>query len=337
MEIPWKRSTEIMDEVKVIVDGIKPSDIYQGSLGDCYFLSSISALAEHPSRVERLLISKEANEKGCYAVALNVCGDYRMVIVDDNFPLHYSRHQMIFCHSASAELWAMLLEKAYAKVFGGYWNIGTGGFAEDALKDLTGAPSEYDQLADDTDTEELWNKLYFCDQNEYIIVCGSMGSGEKKNEVGIILGHAYTIISCQIIKGERVLEMRNPWGDHNEWNGRWSDEDDSTWTPELREKYDMVNPEGDGRFFMPYDEFLNYFDQISYCFYEDNYTLSSFTDELQIDFLACYKFEITQPGMYYVSLSQPDTRGFEVTPDGEGKERVFKIKTFWILAVFSPY
>ena len=40
----------------------------------------------------------------------------------------------------------MMLEKAYAKIYGGYWNIGTGGFAEDALKDLTGAPTEYMKL-----------------------------------------------------------------------------------------------------------------------------------------------------------------------------------------------
>lgn len=68
-----------MGRVQVIVDGIKPSDIYQGRLGDCYFLSSISALAEFPSRVERLLISKKENKKGCYCVALNINGDWKEI------------------------------------------------------------------------------------------------------------------------------------------------------------------------------------------------------------------------------------------------------------------
>lgn len=193
-----------MGDVKVIVDGIKPSDIYQGRLGDCYFLSSISALAEFPERVERLLISKEKNDKGCYCVALNINGDWREIYLDDYFPTR--RKKIVFCHSSSAELWAILLEKAYAKVYGGYWNIGTGGFAEDALKDLTGAPTEFDSISEDTDLDALWKRLMYCDQKRYIIVCGSKGSGEAKNDMGIIEGHAYTIIACHMFNGrERVF------------------------------------------------------------------------------------------------------------------------------------
>ena len=39
------------------------------------------------------------------------------------------------------ELWVLLLEKAYAKVYGGYGNI-VGGSGLEALKNLTGAPTE---------------------------------------------------------------------------------------------------------------------------------------------------------------------------------------------------
>lgn len=196
-----------MGNVSVIVDGVKPSDIYQGSLGDCYFLSSISALAEFPDRVERLILNSSSNEKGCYAVALNINGDWKEVFLDDLFPTH--RRKIIFCHSSSAELWAMLLEKAYAKVYNGYWNIGTGGFAEDALKDLTGAPTEFDTISEETDLDALWKRLEYCDQMRYIIVCGSKGSGEAKTDMGIIQGHAYTIIACHLFKGrERVTSLQ---------------------------------------------------------------------------------------------------------------------------------
>ena len=133
-------------------------------------------------------------------------------------------------------------------------------------------------------------------------MCGSIGEGEGKTPEGIILGHAYTIIDTHIIKEERVLEMRNPWGDENEWNGRWSDLS-SEWTADLKVKYNMEQPEDDGRFFMPFLEFLKFFNQVSICFYEEEFKLSSFTDNHESKYLGCYEFKIETPGNYYVSLS----------------------------------
>lgn len=214
-------------------------------------------------------------------------------------------------------MWAMLLEKAYAKIYGGYWNIGTGGFAEDALKDITGAPSEYISFDSIDDKENFWKRIRLCDGEGYIMVCGSKGQGEGKTPKGIIEGHAYTIIDAHEIGGEHVLEMRNPWGNGSEWNGKWSDNDSKSWTPELRKKHKMEKPEPDGRFFMPYKEFLVYFDQMSICYYEDHYYLSSFTEELESEYLACYRVSVKTPENYYVSLSQPDQRSFPPLEDGK--------------------
>lgn len=306
-----------MSHISVIVDGIDPSDIYQGRLGDCYFLSSVSALAERQDRISRLLITKEPNEKRVYSVALNVCGVWERVDLDDFIPT--SNRRIVFCHSASAELWAILLEKAYAKVNGGYWNIGTGGFAEEALKDLTGAPTEYDLFDEDTDEKEVWEKIQYCDKESYIMVCGSRGSDERRTEFGIIQGHAYTIINAHLIRGEKVLEMRNPWGDENEWNGRWSDSSNE-WSESLRRQYKMVDSAPDGRFFMPYDQFLRYFDQLSVCYYEDKYILSSFKQKKKSEYLCCYHFKATVADNYYVSVSQPDSRKFHLMDDKSGKQ-----------------
>jgi calpain-15 len=61
------------------------------------------------------------------------------VVVDDFFPSYNGKPA--FSRANGFELWVLILEKAYAKVFGSYERI-EGGFAEESLRDLTGAPYE---------------------------------------------------------------------------------------------------------------------------------------------------------------------------------------------------
>jgi hypothetical protein len=72
-------------------------------------------------------------------------------------------------------------------------------------------------------------------------------------------GHAYSLISVHEADGPvpRLLRLRNPWG-RTEWNGDYSDES-KLWNPALSAKYKHVN-EDDGTFFMPYLEYLKFFD-----------------------------------------------------------------------------
>lgn len=104
--------------------------------------------------------------------------------------------------------------------------------------------------------------------------------------------------------------MRNPWGNSDEWKGKYGD-NDSNWTPELREKYNNVESKGDGRFFMPYSQFTEYFNCCSICYYKDDYILSSFNEVVESHIRNCYSFQITQEGEYFVSLSQTDSHGQE--------------------------
>ena len=41
-----------------VFDNIEPGDIKQGLLGDCYFLCSLSSLAERPNLIKRLFETK---------------------------------------------------------------------------------------------------------------------------------------------------------------------------------------------------------------------------------------------------------------------------------------
>ena len=83
----WKRPEEVYGEGNYILyDSPGPNDIKQGRCGDCYFLASLSAIAEYPERIRRIFLTKETNKAGCYAVKMFINGEQRTVVVDDYFP-----------------------------------------------------------------------------------------------------------------------------------------------------------------------------------------------------------------------------------------------------------
>lgn len=72
----WIRASDIEElndeegQLAVFADDVTPSDIKQGLLGDCYFLSVLSALAEVPERITKLFLTDRLNEYGIYAVKI---------------------------------------------------------------------------------------------------------------------------------------------------------------------------------------------------------------------------------------------------------------------------
>lgn len=159
--IHWARSAADPDLPSSITDGqIGPNDLQQGQslyildvllgpiplrlfhctniqyiatgmLGDCYLLSALSVLAEKPERILKLLgNSTETNASGCYSIKMYKRGIEKEVVVDDHIPCLpkslSQRSQAIFSRSKSGEMWPMLIEKAYAKLHGGYQQIEAG-------------------------------------------------------------------------------------------------------------------------------------------------------------------------------------------------------------------
>jgi hypothetical protein len=63
--------------------GVMPSGIYQGALGNCYFLSAASALAEDPKRIQKLFQNKYYSKSGMFMVTFYMRGDQHRITIDD--------------------------------------------------------------------------------------------------------------------------------------------------------------------------------------------------------------------------------------------------------------
>merc|ERR1712032_1746193 len=79
---------------------------------------------------------------------------------------------------------------------------------------------------------------------------------------GIVCGHAYTVLTAIEISGHRILRLRNPWG-QGEWNGMYSDSDESTWNrnPDLKDAL-QLRVSDDGIFCMGYEDFKKVFSTV---------------------------------------------------------------------------
>ena len=120
-------------------------------------MCSLSACAEprfggqDSEIITKLFHTDYKQENGVYSIWLNINGTWKNIVIDDFFPIRRgnwvgklnSVNGILFgCRNEGNELWAMLLEKAYAKAYGSFMTIeGKGGSPKDALRDLTGAPT----------------------------------------------------------------------------------------------------------------------------------------------------------------------------------------------------
>jgi calpain-15 len=177
-------------------------------------------------------VTKDVNDAGIYAVNLYINGESTTVVVDDYFPFNEEHGKWAFSRpSTGNEIWVLILEKAWAKVFGSYSRIEVGDSGE-AMPVLTGCPTK-DYFISDFPSGELWQILKFADKSGFPMCC-SANSAEEKGMTSddmktrnLVDAHAYTLIGVhevELTNGDvvKLLKVRNPWG-RKEWSGAWSD------------------------------------------------------------------------------------------------------------------
>ena len=258
----WKRATELKPTWEVFEGKIEFNDVQQGSLGDCYFLSSITALAEFPYLIREKFRTVQFNKAGYYELILFIDGEWQIVFLDDYFPYDPKLRDFAYAKPHNNELWAILLEKAWAKVNGGFSNI-IGGIVSEPISALTGFPTDYIKH-EEIDPDDLYVKIEIADK-EGTIMSSASKREDRIEKKGLVQGHAYTLIGAKQWKERkiRLLQLRNPWGEQ-EWKGDWSDRS-AKWTDEYKKYFGFVD-KNDGIFWIDIDNYVFHFDSTYICY-----------------------------------------------------------------------
>ncbi|KAG9093462.1 hypothetical protein FRC07_011459, partial [Ceratobasidium sp. 392] len=342
------RVHQIFDKPKFFINGANWSDITQGVLGDCWFLSALATVSTIKDLIEKICVARD-EQVGVYGfVFYRDCG-WVEVVVDDllfvSIPkyeelaqpqkniYHHDKEKfnanarkgsksLYFARSGTEnETWVPLLEKAYAKLHGDYAAI-DGGHASDAIEDLTGGVSTVFHVHDILDTDKFWeDELSKVNQGRLFGCYLYRLAGGVQDDIeinGLLTGHAYSVISATEINGKRFLRVRNPWGD-TEWTGAWSD-GSKEWT---REWLDLLPKLGhkfgnDGEFLMEYSDFLNTWTMIERSkLFDKDWKMSSIWLNFEFSFIwgarfnqVPVTFSVKENGPAVIVLSKLDNKYF---------------------------
>ncbi|CAL8352421.1 unnamed protein product [Lota lota] len=274
--IEWKRPMELckLSPPQFIVDGATRMDVCQGNLGDCWFLSALASLSMHPSLLERVVPPGQSFQNGydgSFYFRFWQYGKWEEVRVDDLLPT--KNGQLFYLRSpVQNEFWSCLLEKAYAKLKGGYQALELG-FPHEAMADMTGGVTEVLTVA--SFSKNLARSLqYLLDKGALINCANCQGPLEQKNEQGILFRHAYSLTAVEKVETSTgpvtLVRLHNPWGG-TEWEGPWSDLKGPEWntvSKDEQRRLGRVNKE-DGEFWMSVSDFCKNLEVIELCHMSD--------------------------------------------------------------------
>ncbi|KAK0403836.1 hypothetical protein QR680_017149 [Steinernema hermaphroditum] len=298
-DIVWKRPWEISEDPHLFVEGASANDVTQGILGNCWFVSACSALTHNEAMLAKVIPDAEDQEWAPdrpYAGIFRFCfwrfGEWIEVVIDDLLPTKNGK--LLFARSKTPnEFWSALLEKAFAKLYGCYENL-VGGQLADALQDVSAGVAETINVskflgfeADATVSDHdgrLFQTLKQAFEHQALIVAAIAAKNkediEKSLDCGLVKGHAYAVTAVRFVdldakhgsyrffstvERQMMIRLQNPWGE-KEWNGPWSD-DSAEWEQvgDVQKKEMGITVDEDGEFWMPWDEFVRHFTDISVC------------------------------------------------------------------------
>ncbi|MEH2196116.1 MAG: C2 family cysteine protease, partial [Nostoc sp.] len=195
-------------------NGISADDIKQGDLGDCYYMATLSSIAqEKPNYIQNMFID---NGDNTFTVRFfnNAVANY--VTVDQYLPTN-AYGQLIYAskgssyNNSSNELWVGLAEKAYAQLGESGWSRPDnttnayssieGGWMDYVTSQVTGLNATMQQVSSMSKTQ-----LIDLVNSNKVLTAGFVNGANY----GVVNNHAYTVSSYNATNG--TFKLRNPWG-----------------------------------------------------------------------------------------------------------------------------
>ena len=179
-EILSKTQDRERADAKISPEGLKNADLGVG------YLAALSLLSSRPEFLERLLATSDEEYKLTRGFRVKLCigGIWTEYLIDDFVPvwlkdtsegkteekLIVEKTKFLYINPLESGVWAALLEKAYAKAYGGYDRIQGVSF-EEAFKDFSGVPVE---------NFTLWDSVGQIEESGV----ASEGDGDSAEEAG---------------------------------------------------------------------------------------------------------------------------------------------------------
>eukprot|EP01047_Picozoa_sp_COSAG01_P019765 COSAG01_NODE_1109_length_11660_cov_40.459822_5_plen_1015_part_00 len=243
--------------------------IQQRSADNCFLLVALQfcASAGNTWLLDDLIVSDGA-DVGLYGVKLYVHGQWVTVLVDDQFPCTLDAdsglwvpigsecQSITYKHEVEMELWVLIVEKALAKLHGGYGATEhlQPRRTEDTLNYLTAGPVSVIDFRTD---HNCWDHLIAVSAEvvpvgcrwvplpSFCLTCSvdrgkeSRAVAQRACERGLVLGRVYRVCAAVELppRGNsgpprRLIQLCDPF-EKAQWKGDWRT-DDRRWTPQLK-------------------------------------------------------------------------------------------------------
>ena len=311
-EIEWKRISEIIPKPVLYEGIISMKNAKYGRISFPYFFSVLSTLlSEYPSIIQQIILNKEYNKEGQYQVKLFVDGEFKIITIDDYFPVISGTNLFYFTRPSNFDIWVLIIEKAWAKINGGYLNI-IDLWPGDLFKALTGFSFE-ELIHHKSKEEEVFNKLDRIKRLKGLAVSTTVDN-KAVEEKGLFGYHTYIfedILKLEDDKNNKmnIIKLRdidNELGLNNTFRER-----KKLWSDKLKSKIDKNNKLDldENEFLLSFEDFYKLFLRTDLCYMlTDGFTFSYEFEESQLLLPKVFNFAVKEDGMASISIFEKNWR-----------------------------